>query len=287
MSKIAVITDSSCDFTEEYANSLGIDIVPLAVRFGDTDVLQQEDTSIAHFFEMMKGSKVLPKTSQPSPQAFMDAYLKHSDCDDIICVTVTAQSSGTFNSASLAAQMLAEQGFTPRIHVRDTYNASIAIGTTAREAANMAKEGKSIEEILERIEYLRTHLSLYFILETLEYVRKAGRIPAIKAILGEKLRIKPMLTFFKGAPTDVMKIRGMQQAVSSLIERFSQTAENFSHVSIIHTAAKDLALTLGNTLRERFTGIQVETFEVGPVMGTFTGPGGIGLCFVEKNQRFA
>ena len=120
MSKIAVITDSSCDFTEEYAQSLGIDIVPLSVRFGDLDFLQLEDTSTAHFFQLMKESRVLPKTSQPSPQDFIDAYRRYEDYEDIICVTVTAQSSGTFNSASLAAKMLKEQGFAPRIHVRDT-----------------------------------------------------------------------------------------------------------------------------------------------------------------------
>ena len=287
MAKIRIVADSSCDFPAEVARELGFSLVYLSVSFGDQHFKGDGDLSQREFFRMMKESPVLPKTSQPSPQDFVDEFWRDTDCTDIVCITVTSGSSGTYNSACLARQMVMEDpSFTPRVHVVDSFNASIAIGLMAKAAAAMAKAGESVEAILARLEEMRMRMSIYFVLDTLEYVRKGGRIGAVKAGIGGFLHIKPLLTFLRGLPKDVGITRSFNQARDALVKKFLERSADHSEVTIIHTDCPEKADSLAAELRKTLEDIRITIFEVGPVMGSYTGPGGIGLAFEEQTNRW-
>lgn len=285
MSQIAVFADSSCDFTREYAESKNISLVPLSISFGNEQYTDGVDIDTAAFFKLLKGNPhILPKTSSPSPDDFINAFRSvRGDCEDIICFTLASKVSGTFNAASIAKSILdADLSFQPKIMIVDTMNASIAIGLIARTAAAMAAEGKTIERIVSRITEMRERMSLFFVLDTLEYVRKGGRIGAVKAVLGSLLNIKPILTFLNGVPVDIDRCRGITDAQNKLIDLFIKKASNIHEVSIIHASSIDRAGKMAEDLKKRIDNIEVGIFEVGAVMGTYTGAGAIGLAFEEK-----
>lgn len=287
MPKVHVVADSSCDFDPELAKKIGFSLVPLTVTVDNKHFIDREDISTELFFKLLKESKELPKTSQPSPESFMKEFRKHSDCDYIICVCVSSKVSGTANSATMAKHFLEEEGFKPKIVVIDSLNTSVTIGLMAKTASIMAAAGKSIEDILSKLEDMQKKLSIYFILDTLEYVRKGGRIGNITAIVGTLLNIKPILTFFKGSPTNIDKCRGFAQAKDKLIAKFMDTAADLSEVTIVHAQAFDRAKELSAELSNLIKDIKIQVLEVGAVMGTYTGPGAIGIAFEEKLPRWA
>lgn len=285
LGNIEIFADSSCDFPREYAESQHISLIPLSVSFGDAQYTDGIDIDTPTFFKLLKENPhILPKTSSPSPDSFIQAFKNAaSDCEDIICFTLTSKASGTFNSASIAKNILdADLSFKPRITIFDTLNASIAIGLIASTAAHMAVMGMTVDIILKRVTEMRERTALYFVLDTLEYVRKGGRIGAIKAVLGSLLNIKPILTFLNGTPIDVNKCRGIADAQEKLIKLFFEKSVNLNEVSIIHASSIDRAKKLAADLEKKIANIKVKIFEVGAVMGVYTGAGGIGLAFEEK-----
>jgi DegV family protein with EDD domain len=288
LGNIAIFADSSCDFPREYAESQNISLIPLTVSFGDMQYTDGIDIDTATFFKLLKDNPhTLPKTSSPNPDNFIGAFKSvSSDCEDIICFTLTSKSSGTFNSASIAKNMLdADSSFKPRIIIFDTLNASIAIGLIASTASAMAAKGNNLEMIIKRITEMRERTALYFVLDTLEYMRKGGRIGAVKAILGTLLNVKPILTFLNGTPIDIDKCRGIANAQEKLIKLFFEKSANLNEVSIIHASSIDRAKGMAADLERTIANIKVKIFEVGAVMGSYTGAGAIGLAFEEKTAR--
>ena len=288
LGKIAIFADSSCDMPREYAKSEHISLIPLTVSFGDKQYTDGIDIDSAGFFKLLKeNSHILPKTSSPNPENFIESFKKvSSECETIICFTLTSKSSGTFNSASIAKNILdADDSFKPEIIIFDTYNASIAIGLIASTASAMAQNGDDVAAIIKRVTQMRERTALYFILDTLEYVHKGGRIGAIKTILGTLLNVKPILTFLNGTPVDIDKCRGIANAQEKLIKLFFEKSANLNEVSIIHASSLDRAKKLAADLEKTITDIKVKIFEVGAVMGAYSGAGAIGLAFEEKVAR--
>jgi DegV family protein with EDD domain len=285
---IAIFADSSCDFPREYAENQNISLIPLTVSFGDTQYTDGVDISSEMFFKLLKDNpRILPKTSSPNPDDFIDAFKSvSSDCEDIICFTLTSKSSGTFNSASIAKNTLsADPSFKPRITIFDTLNASVAIGLIAETASAMVAKGNTIEMIMKRITEMRERTAIYFVLDTLEYVHKGGRIGSIRTILGTLLNVKPILTFINGTPIDIDKCRGIANAQEKLIKLFLDKSANLDEVSIVHASSIDRAKRLAVDLEKAITDIKIKIFEVGAVMGAYTGAGAIGLVFEEKKKR--
>lgn len=285
MSKIAILCDSSCDYSAEQAAAAGFSMVPLRVSFGDDSFIDGLEISPAEFYARQAAFHGMPKTSQPSPAQFMRVFRSYSQMDDILCICITGESSGTVRSAQTAAGLLAEEGFSPRIHVIDTRNASCAVGLIAEEAHRMAAAGRPIAEILARMEQLCHTMALYFFLDTLEYVRRGGRIGNISAVVGQLLGIKPILTFLGGAPTDVDKCRGTQQAMKKLTDKFLANAADLTHVTVVHAQAPERARELAAVLRQAVPGLHVRIHLAGAIIGTYAGPGALGLAFEEKAPR--
>ncbi len=285
-SEIVVISDTSCDYSADQAEAAGFSMVPLTVTFGDETLLDRLELTPSQFFKRLAKMNGLPKTSQPSPDAFMRVFEKFSAAKHIICVTVTGVSSGTVRSAQLAADLLREKGFQPEIHVVDSCNASAAVGLLAETACGMVRDGCGIDEILARLHEMQHTTALYFLLDTLEYVRKGGRIGNISAVFGQLLGIKPLLTFLEGAPTDVAKCRGYKQATAKLVQKFIDTAANLHEVIIVHADAPAAAAALAGDLKALVKDIKVRIHAAGAVIGTYAGPGAIGLAFEEKAVRW-
>ena len=265
-SEIVVISDTSCDYSADQAEAAGFSMVPLTVTFGDETLLDGLELTPSQFFKRLAKMNGLPKTSQPSPDAFMRVFEKFSAAKHIICVTVTGVSSGTVRSAQLAADLLREKGFQPEIHVVDSCNASAAVGLLAETACGMVRDGCGIDEILARLHEMQHTTALYFLLDTLEYVRKGGRIGNISAVFGQLLGIKP--------------------ATAKLVQKFIDTAANLHEVIIVHADAPAAAAALAGDLKALVKDIKVRIHAAGAVIGTYAGPGAIGLAFEEKAVRW-
>lgn len=286
MSNIVVITDSSCDYSPEQAAAAGFSMVPLTVSFGEEHFLEGLELTPSQFYRRLAKIDDLPKTSQPSPEMFMSVFRKYSDADHIVCITISSGLSGTVRSATLAATLLEEQGFGPKIHVVDSLNGCAATGLMAETAARMAQEGAKINEILHRLQEMQRTVGIYFVPDTLEYLRRGGRIGNVRAAVGSLLGIKPLLTVIDGVPIDIAKCRGMAQIKNKLVQKFLETAKNLQDVIVVHTDAPARAAELAQELKSAVKGIRIHTHAVGSVIGTYIGAGAVGLAFEEKAPRW-
>lgn len=283
MSKIAVIADSSCDYTPERAKKAGFSIVPLNVTFEDGTVYRDGiDITREEFFNKLVAGKQLPKTSQPTLDAWMQAFHEHEDCDDIIVITISSKLSGTINGAGMARKMIREEGFQPHIHLVDSMTASAAMAEFALEAVRMAKAGKSVQEILNRMMYLRNHQAIYFIIDSLDYLLKGGRIGKVTALAGKVMGIKPVLTVLEGEAKNVDKVRGMKAGLNKLVDRFLERAVDLHHVTVLSSCAPDRVKMISHMLQSHISDIKITNVEIGAVIGTYIGPGGISLVYEEK-----
>ena len=287
MPKTHIFVDSVCDMSESEMKQLGIGMVPLTVHFKSKQFIDKSEINCRTLFSRIKEFGCMPVTSQPSPDTFMKAFRDVGECDDIICITMTSQSSGTYTSALMARDMLIEEGFLPRVHVIDSLNVSHATGILAIRAAKMAIDNVPANEIVAALHEMVPRASIYFVLETLEYVRRGGRIGAIKATIGSLLRIKPILTFFKGVPTDVDKFRGMEQAKEWLLNKFSAVAEAYDEVTIIHADSYEDAKKFSNQITARYKKIKINIQEIGAVLSVYAGPKALGLTFLEKAPKWS
>ena len=288
MSKIAILADSSCDFTPERAQKAGFSVVPLQVTFEDGSVYRDGiDLTSEEFFKKLAASKQLPKTSQPTIETWMDAMKQFADYDDIIVITVSGKVSGSLSGASMARRMLREEEeFRPNIHLIDSMTASGAVEGFALEAVRMVREGCRAQEILNRLLYLQNHLAVYFIFDSLEYLRKGGRIGKATALAGKVMGIKPLLTFFEGEPKNVDKVRGVQAGCKKLVEGFLQRTADLHHVMVISSCAPERVEMITRMLQTHISDIAITYVEIGAVIGTYVGPGGIALVYEEKEARW-
>ena len=288
MSKIAILADSSCDFTPERAQKAGFSVVPLQVTFEDGSVYRDGiDLTSEEFFKKLAASKQLPKTSQPTIETWMDAMKQFADYDDIIVITVSGKVSGSLSGASMARRMLREEEeFRPNIHLIDSMTASGAVAGFALEAVRMVREGCRAQEILNRLLYLQNHLAVYFIFDSLEYLRKGGRIGKETALAGKVMGIKPLLTFFEGEPKNVDKVRGVQAGCKKLVEGFLQRTADLHHVMVISSCAPERVEMITRMLQTHISDIAITYVEIGAVIGTYVGPGGIALVYEEKEARW-
>lgn len=288
MSKIAILADSSCDFTPERAQKAGFSVVPLQVTFEDGSVYRDGiDLTSEEFFKKLAASKQLPKTSQPTIETWMDAMKQFADYDDIIVITVSGKVSGSLSGASMARRMLREEeNFRPNIHLIDSMTASGAVAGFALEAVRMVREGCRAQEILNRLLYLQNHLAVYFIFDSLEYLRKGGRIGKATALAGKVMGIKPLLTFFEGEPKNVDKVRGVQAGCKKLVQGFLQRTADLHHVMVISSCAPERVEMITRMLQTHISDIAITYVEIGAVIGTYVGPGGIALVYEEKEARW-
>lgn len=271
---VRVVTDSTSDLPSDVAERLGITVVPLNVHFGSEVYKDGVDMSADTFYERLTNGLVLPKTSQPSIGDFAEVYERLGrGADAIVSIHISSQLSGTYNSAIQATR---EASVTCRVEVVDTLRASMSVGITAMIAARAASDGASVDEVasIAREAYKRSEC--IFMLETLEYLEKGGRIGKAKALLGSLLRIRPMLRI-DGEVHELGKERSRRRGIS----RLQEVARGFSPIdelAVIYSTTPDDALTVSQNLSDLLPeGTEPIVARVGPVVGTYAGPGVIGI----------
>jgi DegV family protein with EDD domain len=275
---VRVVTDSASDLPPEVCEQLGIEVVPLTIRFGDREYVDRTELSTEAFWQQLATASVLPETSAPSVGAFEEAFRAlHADgADGIVCVNLSAGLSATMQSAQVAAKAL--DGLCP-IEVIDSKNASMGIGNLVLHAARRAADGADIETITSEVIDRRSRQRLFAALDTLEYLKKGGRIGGARAMLGSMLSIKPIISVIDGAVEEAGKVRTRSKALQFILDKIPEG--NVETISVLHSAPPDLDAFIAR-VQPKVPGAELIVGRIGPVVGVHVGPGAIGLTWIER-----
>lgn len=278
---IKLVTDSTADIPQEALEQYGIEVVPLKVHFGEEEFIDSVTIHSQEFYEKLAQSNVMPTTSQPSPVEFLEVYKKLMADDPDVCIIsihLSANLSGTYQSAVLAKSLLEDEA--ANITIIDSKSASYGIGMLVIAAAQAIAQGKSLDEVIEEVYALRNDMRLYFLVDTLEYLQKGGRIGKAASIVGSLLNVKPILSLDQeGEVVSVDRVRGHKKALGRIIELLQQDFAPGQPLSltVAHSNAKDYAEEVSALMKEHFTIEQLLYTSLSPVIGTHTGPGTIAV----------
>ena len=276
MSQIRIVTDSTADLSTDQIESFGIKVVPLTVTFGTNSFYDGIDLSAEEFYRKLTTEKELPKTTQPSPEMFRQAYEEiASPNDTIFSLHISGKLSGTLNSVEVASGMVE-----PRVIPVDTRTASQGIGRVVLIAAEAAQKGMEPEEILKVVNRAIENTFSVFAVDTLEYLQRNGRIGKAASLLGSLLQIRPILYADpEGMVAPYDKVRGRSQIIPSLVNAALKnvSTEKPVNLSVVHTMAEDQAEKLLKELRNHYDLADLHVGLVGPAIGTHIGPGAVGL----------
>ena len=275
---VRVVTDSACDLPPEMCAELGIEVVPLTIRFGDREYVDRVELSGDEFWRQLESSPVLPETAAPSVGAFEETFrrLHGEGADGIVCVNLSAHLSATMQSAQVAAKAL--DGLCP-IEIVDSATASIGIGILALRAARRAAEGADVATIARDLNERRPRQKLFAALDTLEYLRKGGRIGGAQAMLGSMLSIKPIITVVDGAVEQAGKVRTRSKAMQFTVDKIPEG--NVESICVMHSGAADIDEYV-EMVRPKVSGAEIVVGRIGPVVGVHVGPRAIGLAWIER-----
>ncbi|MGG1573321.1 DegV family protein [Fictibacillus sp. NRS-1165] len=280
---ITLILDSASDYcVEHHTLSVPFVIVPLNITFKDDLYLDGVDISMDEFYERMAKEESLPKTSQPSPQAFYDVFLSELDKgNELIYLGLSSNLSGTVQSAGIAKGML-DETVQNKVHIIDTGTASAGIHVLLKEAEKLVQEGKNAVEIVASINEKKQSILGYVLLETLENVKKGGRISAVQGAIAEFLNIKPLLSVQNGIVETVGKYRGKKKGLNKLMELLHDWKQKHpeKELFIIHSlpSKEDVIKEFGDLFSfHAFKSISFTRF--GSTIGTYASENAIGFIF--------
>ncbi len=272
---IRIVTDSSCDLPDAVLERHRITVVPLTIRFGDEALVDREELSIDDFWRRLTGSDDLPETAAPSVGRFQDAYRSLSDAgaDGVVAVMISAGISATHQAASLAAEQL-RSGIPVR--VIDTGLVSAALGLSVLEAARVAAAGGTIDDVEQAAGDAASSSNLFAALDTLEFLKRGGRIGGTAAFFGNLLDVKPLITFADGAVSAGGRVRTRRKAIKAVLDHLDSLG-SVAEVGVVHSDPPDLDEFL-EALGERGHEDPLIA-RLGPVVGTHAGPGVIGIVY--------
>ncbi len=276
MSPVGVLTDSTAYLPEELIQQYDIRVVPLFIHWDGEIYRDGIDITPDAFYERLRRSSTLPTTSQPSIQDFLQAYEDMATrYDAIVAVLISSGISGTVASATAAAK---EFDKVP-IAIVDTKSTSVAQGYVALEAARRAQQGGTLEEVQEVAQRVVERTHTFFVVDTLKYLHKGGRIGGAARYLGTALNIKPILYFDQEGKIDALeRVRSKKRALRRIIELAQQrVGDRPVNVGVIHANAKEEGLAFKAQVEQAFQCREVLFVELSPVLGTHVGPGTIGL----------
>ena len=276
--KIQIVADSAADLPLEFVIKNNIEVVPMNIQFGDQTFKDGIELSKEAFYEKMSISKDVPKTSLPAPQAFVEAFNKAKDKGPILSITISAATSGTYQSVLVAKSM-----FDHPIEVIDSLNISMGTGLQIMKAQELIDQGLSLEEVKEEILRNRNNYHTFIAIKDLENVIKGGRISNWKGNIAQFLDIKPILNLFPdGSIKVVANIRGRKKQLRRVLELFQETNKDVSKEPfvILHAKAPQDELDyLIKEIRRILNPKEIILGELGPAMGSHGGFGSIGFAF--------
>ena len=274
---VRIVTDSSCDLSAADIERHHITVVPLTIRFGDDEYTDGKDLSADEFYEKMATSNELPSTAAPAPGAFETAFreLAAGGAEAVVCINLSFALSATGESAQVAAQALEGE---VDVRVVDSGKVSVGLGLMVKAAAAAAEAGQRADDIEALLDQLKDRVFIYAVLDTLDNLKKGGRIGTAQALLGSALSIKPCLDLTSGVVEEAGKQRTRGKARAWLTKQVAAAGE-LEHLAIAHAAAEDIdqfTASLGDSPAAN----PATTTLIGPVVGTHAGPGVIAAAYV-------
>jgi DegV family protein with EDD domain len=276
--RIAIVTDSTADLPPELVQEYGIHVVPQILIMGEKTWLDGVEIDPPTFYELLQTSADFPSSSQPSASSFQKLFVELAkDADGIVAVLVSNELSGTLNSAHMAAANLPQIP----IEIVDSRAVSLQLGFIVLAAARAVAAGQDLQAVVGTVQALVGQVHVYFVVDTLEYLHRGGRIGAAARLFGTALNLKPLLQICDGVVHPVAKVRTKGKALSRLHQFLEeQVAEGDRvHMAILHVAAPEEAKALGAQLASQFQPVELIYAECGPVVGTHAGPGTVGVAF--------
>lgn len=277
---IKIIVDSVSDIPREIAEELGITVVPLQVNFEDSSYKDGVDMTSKDFFEKLGAASKLPTTAQVTPGEFISVFRRELEGGHhLIVITMSARMSGTYNAARTAMEFLE----TDAISIFDSKGVTFGYGLIAILAARMVKAGMEKSQLCDEIAYMIANQESRFIVDTLDYLRRGGRLTVGEAFVGGLLNIKPILKVTDGELLAVDKVRGRKKAIRAVCDWLEREAVDLSQktIALYHADDREHLNEFETALREQFAIGEVVYSEVGAVVGTHSGPGCIAISFVR------
>lgn len=273
MANIRIVTDSTAYILKEYAKSNNIEIVPLMVDFEGVTSAEGFPGEFEEFFNRLKTSESFPKTSQPSIGAFAQVFKAAVEKgEEVITIVISSKLSGTYNSASAAADMVAPN----KISVIDSETSASNLRMFVEMAKELAASGVSREEIVNTINIEKKRTGINLTVDTLEYLKKGGRLSTGQALIGSILNIKPIIALIDGVLVPKGKARGKSKAIEMMISNIPEKVEKISICQIFNM---EEALEIKEILKMKYPKVEITIDVLGPVIGAHLGPKAIGICF--------
>lgn len=278
-SSVAVVADSTCDLPKDLVEKYHIQVVPEYVMWGTEIYRDGVDLTAEQFYDRMSKEKALPKTSQPSPADFLKAYQaarEKNNAESIICLTLSAELSGTYNSALQAK----EQADFP-VRVIDIRNATMPLGFMALTAAEGRDANLTLDEIEQQVKAALSKTNVFFTVSSLEFLHRGGRIGGAQRLIGDTLKIRPILTVIDGTVFAKESVRTQKRAVQRMAEIIDELGQGgkFRRLGVIHGGVLEDAVALQNQLREKYNPPTMMLNLASPAVGTHVGPGCIGIAY--------
>jgi DegV family protein with EDD domain len=275
---IRVATDSACDLPPGYYEEYGIDVVPINIQFGTETYRDVVDIDRPTFYQKIEETGSLPSTSQPSSGQFREHYerLAEQGAEDIISIHVTAKLSGTYQSAELAREMVADR---VRVHPFDSACGSAGQGFMALEAVRMARAGRTVQEILSRLEIMRQRMNIALTLKDLRFAQMSGRVGRLQGSLASLLNVKPIVLLEDGVIDVTEKVRTQSRAVERMIRLLAERVGTSKPVDLaaIHADAPEEGQALLETVRSYFDCRETFLVNLTTTLVVHFGPGTLGL----------
>ncbi len=282
MSNIKILVDSGSDLSTGYCEKYDITVVPLSLQIEGRTVLDDDRFDSVKYCDYLKVAPQVPKSAQPSPQAFLDCYRRFSDREHIIVITMSSKASGTHQSAVLARELFEEENSSCRIHVVDSASTSFAISMLAFHAVKMAQDGRPAAEIVAQLVSDTLHIGAYYLVEDIGFLIKGGRISSIKGGLVNKMRIKPIIGVRNGMAYNHSNALGFQKGIAKLVNLFQNNAFSGSDVFISHSNCLSKAKALEEAILRVAPDTSVSIGQMRGTMCTHAGPDTVGLFFYQE-----
>lgn len=280
---IRFLCDSTCDLTPQQAAEAGIAIIPLKVLFGEEEYYDRVDMQPEEFFARLTASRELPKTSQPSPEAFLPSFREAKEAgDDLICILLAGALSGTCQSALIAKDIVEYD----RIHIIDSGQASLGVQLLLSRALVLAKQGETAERIVEILEREKKQICIYLMVDTLLYLQKGGRLSMTGMVAGNALNLRPVLAVREGGVHVAGLARGMKgtwEKVMKLLEKDGGMDEERGYI-LGYTGKRECLDGFERFAADRLSVPCAHTVAVGCVIGVHVGPGANAIAVFLKEQ---
>ena len=278
MANVRIVTDSTADLPPSLVAELGITIVPLQVNFGDQSFRDGIDLTPEAFYDKLRASPTMPTTSQPSVGAFVEVYESlAADADGILSIHLSSALSGTYNSAMLARE---EIGDRCPVEVIDSRQASLGIGIIVLACARLARQGAPLAELADHARRMIPNTHILFLVETLEYLQRGGRIGRAAAFVGTLLSVRPLLKIEDGEVRPAEKVRTRGKGIDRLVQ-FAGSFPNVEMLSILNATTPDDVEQIMSRTEALVPRDRTIVGQVGSVIGTHTGPGVLGVVVCQ------